>query len=353
MIALDGGEVVAEDTERLLHRADVPWPSFRGARILVTGGTGFVGPWLLRALVAADDAFDLGLRVEVLSRDPGGFAARHPRLVAARPLHLVAGDVRDAVLPDGPLTHVIHAATVASARLERDDPATMEEVCREGTRRVLAHAAACGAGRVLLVSSGAVYAATSPGGRFTEEMPTDPAPGEASGAYATGKRASEALVRAAAAGGCGATIARVFALVGPGLPLDGHFALGNFLRDAIAGGPIVVRGDGTAVRSYLYAADLVAWLLAILARGAAGRAYNVGGDEAIAIGDLARRVATVAGGRFPDRPPPRVVIEGGEAIASAPSVYLPDCTRARRELGLVVVTPLDEAIRRTMAAIAG
>ena len=346
-------EIVAEDVDRLLGRTAGLWWALRGARLFVTGGTGFFGSWLLETLLAADATFDLGLRVAALSRDPDRFAARHPRLAAERPLRLVEGDVRDFAFPRESFTHVIHAATEASAALERDDPRTMEEVCREGTRRALAMAAACGAERFLFTSSGAVYARSAGAAERTpEETPTVPPPGEQAGAYATGKRAAEKLCLAAASRGAGVTIARCFAFVGPGLPLDTHFAIGNFIRDAIAGGPIHVRGDGTAIRSYLYAADLVEWLATILVRGVPGRPYNVGSAEGLPIAALAARVADCAAALHPDRTRPRIVIEGSPVTGGAPNAYLPDCTRAGRELGLAITTPLDEAIRRTMLAAA-
>jgi nucleoside-diphosphate-sugar epimerase len=148
-------------------------------------------------------------------------------------------------------------------------------------------------------------------------------------------------------GPMGVTIARCFAFVGPYLPLDAHFAIGNFIGDAIGGGPIAVRGDGTAVRSYLYAADLVEWLVTILLRGRSGQAYNVGSEEGVSIIELARRVAAVAG-ESSSNGPLAVEVAGAPTAGAAPDHYLPDCGRAREELGLRETTPLEEAIRRTI-----
>jgi dTDP-glucose 4,6-dehydratase len=142
--------------------------------------------------------------------------------------------------------------------------------------------------------------------------------------------------------GADVVTARPFAFIGPHLPLDAHYAAGNFLRDATRGGPILVRGDGTARRSYLHAADLVVWLLAILVRGRRGAAYNVGSDVGLTTAELARAIAAAF------TPALEVMIQAAQAPGPQ-NIYLPNIERARRELGLDVAIPLNEAIARTLA----
>jgi dTDP-glucose 4,6-dehydratase len=210
-----------------------------------------------------------------------------------------------------------------------------------------------------LTSSGAVYGRQPPEvTHIPEDFPFSPDQPGIRNAYAEGKRAAEELCLAASrpnahGGSVHATIARCFAFVGPHLPLNIHFAIGNFIRDALAGRPIHVGGDGTPWRSYLYAADLVEWLLVILLNGQAGRPYNVGSETAVSIRELADRVATVAATEQPEQGRPDVLVARQPHQGVPSERYVPDCGRARTELGLIPATSLDTAILRTMRFHAG
>lgn len=320
-----------------INRALAPhWAALEGARIFITGGTGFIGRWMLEALVFSG----VGAEVVVLTRNPDAFAAKAPHL--ARTLTLMAGDVRDFDRPDGPFTHIIHGATDASAALNANDPCLMFDTITDGTRRVLDMAAAKGVTRVLNMSSGAVYGAQPAHmSHVPERWPGAPYPDDPKSAYGEGKRAAEllcALYRRQY--GVDVVTARIFALLGPMLSLDTHFAVGNFIRDAMAGRPIVIHSAGQAVRSYLYIADLAHWLWAMLLRAPAGAVYNLGSEEGISIADLAWRVNAVLKGGG-------VRIAGRADAGWNPGRYVPSTAKIRRQLGLVPTVGLDDAILRT------
>jgi dTDP-glucose 4,6-dehydratase len=137
-----------------------------------------------------------------------------------------------------------------------------------------------------------------------------------------------------------AKIARGFAFVGPHLPLDAHFAIGNFIRDAMRGTPIHINGDGTPMRSYLYASDLAVWLWTILFKAPHAHAYNVGSDEDVSIKDLAFIVKNTLGGT------------SHTGIAkTVPQFsllrYVPSIDRAKKNLSLNVVVNLKDSIMKT------
>lgn len=300
-----------------------------------------MGTWLLESLVHAKQRYNLDIQAVVLTRDPEAFRRRAPHLVASPALQLVQGDVRNPPLFDGSFSHLIHGATDASAHLLRSDPHRMFDTILSGTRSMLEVAADKGVSRTLFLSSGAVYGQQPPDLAHVPETwnglldCADPR-----SAYAEGKRAAETLCAIYAQHhGLPVSIARCFAFVGPYLPLDTHFAVGNFIGDALRGQPIVVKGDGTPFRSYLYATDLTIWLWHLLLRGSSGMPFNVGSEEAISIRALAELV-----GQELDRP----VQVMGVANPKAPSErYIPSHGRITSQLGLTQTVSLREGIRRT------
>jgi dTDP-glucose 4,6-dehydratase len=165
-------------------------------------------------------------------------------------------------------------------------------------------------------------------------------------AYGEGKRMAELQCAIyARQHGIEVKIARCFAFVGPYLPLDAHFAIGNFIRDAMAGGPIEVRGDGTPYRSYLYAADLAAWLWTILVHGANGRPYNVGSEADTTIAELARSIAAEV------KPPLAVRIQRKADAGGPAQRYVPSTERARVGLGLAPTWEQSGGVKRTLAVL--
>ena len=317
-----------EDDLRFVARR-VRWEALREARVFVAGGTGFFGRWLVESLLWADAAFDLGVEIVVLARTPGRLP-EHPRLTFLR------GDVRDFEFPDGPVTHLLHLATDSTLPPTDANAERTVDTLVNGTRRLLRFARERGARKFLLASSGAVY---GPQPTRLERIPETYAGGplleHPLAPYAEAKRVAEVLVRRS---GLDATVARGFAFVGPGLPLDAHFAAGNFVRDGLAGRPIEIRSDGTAVRTYLDAADLAIWLWTILLEGEG--TYNVGSERAFTILELATLVARATDTEVRVAP---------EATAQPTSHrYVPDTSRARRELGLEESFSLEDAIRRTV-----
>ncbi len=321
------------------------WQEGRGQRIFMTGGTGFFGCWLSESFSLINRAEKLGAHLTILSRDPKAFEQKCPHLVADPAISLLAGDARDFEYPDGEFQFVIHAATDAGTKPALvSSPGTLDTILR-GTEHTLNFAGSHGARKFLLTSSGAVYGPQPTSiTHLSEDYNGAPDPTRCESVYAEGKRVAELLCAVYGAQyGMECKIARCFAFVGPHLPLNALFAMGNFLRDAMRGEEIQVKGDGTALRSYMYASDLAVWLWTMLFRAPPMEAINVGSDRAVSIRELAHTISQTIRGNEAVR------VSQAESHQAPMQQYVPSIQKAEADLGLKCTVSLEEAIRRTAA----
>ncbi len=332
----DLASFLAEDFERIAPLAPA-LDALDGQRLYLSGATGFFGKHLLALLAHLHEG---GLRFEVagLSRDPQRFLAAEPWAARLPWLRLLPGDARQPWPGEGQFDLLLHAATDTHASAHTDAQAVFDDALA-GTRQVLAFAAAHGVRRLLLTGSGAQYGAQPPA-PIAEDAAQACDPTLPGSAYGEAKRVGELLAALhAQQHGCAVVPTRCFAFVGPGLDLHGHFAIGNFIRDALAGGPLRLNSSGQAVRSYLYGADLAWWLLHLLLSAPAGQPINIGGGQGLRVIELAQRVRDLLA-------PATEVLAGPEQPGEARRFYLPAIARAEG-LGLAAWTPLDLAIQRT------
>ncbi|MDR1916621.1 MAG: NAD(P)-dependent oxidoreductase [Synergistaceae bacterium] len=318
-------------------------PGIHDVRFFITGATGFVGVWLLKTLLRLSEARNWRISITILSRRPEVFARKHPEFF--KQVNVIKGDVLDFEFPAGEFKYIIHAAADTSAQVNKDAPVYLFDSIVSGTKRVMEFAARCGCRKLLYVSSGAVYGPQPTHiPRVDESYMGGPDPTQPTGndLYGNAKRTAELITTLYAKQyGFEAKIARLFSFVGPYLPIDSHFAVGNFISNYIKGQPIIIKGDGAPFRSYMYAADMILWILKILFDAPASRPYNVGSDFAVTIAELAGIIAKLV------QPEPPVTIMQQQRSEKS-DIYVPSLQRAREELGLDLYFDLEEAIKTTI-----
>ena len=309
--------------------------------IFMTGGTGFFGRALLRHWMVRKELGLFSEEVGILTRSPEEFLDSYPEFSNLAWLKLFEGDVLEySTLPKNiEIDRIIHAATESTNGAFLTPYKTYNDITI-GTNNILNFAVENNVRRFLLTSSGAVYGPQPDGlDKIPEDYLGRSDPLLPSSAYGLGKIAAEHLC-------ClyrdkydlQTVIARCFAFVGPDLPLTAHYAMGNFINDALYGAEINVGGDGTPLRSYMNQFDLAHWLLCIFDEGVAGHAYNVGSDEAISISDLAYLVRDILS---PDKP---VVFKNTGSTFQGRNVYIPDISAAKSDLNLHITVTLRESI---------
>jgi nucleoside-diphosphate-sugar epimerase len=339
-IADDIAEIVAECAY---------WQALKGRRLFLTGATGFFGLWLLESFVKANDDLGLNAHVTALSRNPQAFAQIAPHLFKHPSIDWLQGDVREFAFPDSAYDFVIHGAMTTAAETfhKTQTPLHKYDLVVNGTRRVLDFSASRGVGKLLLLSSGPTYGRQPadmthipedyPGAPLTTDTQFDfSVLGEA-------KRVAELMSTVYAEQyGLQVCVARCFSFVGPYLPLDLHYAVGNFIADVLAERAVRIRGDGRALRSYQYIADTMVWLWTLLLAETQG-IFNVGSDQAYSIAELAEQVVNAADSRVP------VIIEQPGNPGQPVARYIPAIAKARQVLGLDNRVDLTLALNKTLA----
>lgn len=328
--------------DHILNHTSFLWEKLRNQCIFVTGGTGFIGRWLLESFIWANTKYQLNAKAVVLTRNKEGFKQKCPHLYEQPALEFFEGDVRSFEFFSKNVSYFIHAATDVSVKLNRENPELIYNTIVQGAKRTLEFANYAHAKQFLFLSSGAVYGKQPfEISHLTEECQCTP--DQLESAYAKGKSVAENLCREAGYHSeISIKIARCFAFVGPELPLDLHYAIGNFIRDGLKGGPVVIEGDGTVVRSYLHVADLVIWLWTILLEGKSHCIYNVGSEDAITLREVANYVANYF------TPQLEVKVLKPTSLSVKQERYIPDTKRAAKELKLIQRINLIDSIASTI-----
>jgi nucleoside-diphosphate-sugar epimerase len=334
-----------EDLEHIYQNTQDIWESLRGKSIFVTGGTGFFGKWLLESFIYINEKLELNAKITTLSRSPEEFLNANPFYSKySNCINFIKGDVLtyDYSLDDQ-FDYIIHGATAASDTLNKESPLLMMDTIILGTTKILDFANKQKIKGFLFISSGAIYGKQPVNVTNIKESDSFKIDiNNPNSAYAEGKRVAELYCSIyASKNNMPIKIARCFAFVGPYLPLDTHFAIGNFINNYINNENIVIKGDGTPLRSYMYSSDLTIWLWKILFKGGDNSVYNVGSDKSISILGLANKI-------LDNNHKLQQTIITNPNSNNELLQYVPSIEKAMTELDMKIHIDLDTAIKKTI-----
>jgi len=335
-------EQIFSDLEEINHQSEADLRHIVNSSLVITGASGFIGTWLTLSWVAARKKFQGTGRLLITSRNPESLIPLTSALDSHHLITVLPSDIRTFVIPnDFEGGYLIHAATPASAALNKNDPLGMLQIIIEGQKQVLSESVRTNC-KVLFLSSGAVYGQQPLDlQQIPETWRGAPDISNVDSAYHEGKRVAELMGNIASdKHGLHFISARLFAFLAPFLPLGTHFAAGNFIRDAINSNEIEIMSGGGSVRSYLYATDLCSQLWALLTRGTSGTAYNVGSDIEVTIRELASAVVESVNKSA------SVIVRGIDTSMNV-TRYVPSVEKMEQEIEKSQTVFLNEAIART------
>ena len=294
---------------------DLPYDDLAGKAVAVTGATGLVGSYLLRALDAVNRAHGLKLRLIALCRKP---EAAKDRLSGMENLSILSYDACAPLNANFRADFTVHAASNAHPLAFSSDPVGTMQANLLGTMQLLEHVRATG-GRLLFLSTGEIYGENPELASFDDHSFGSIDPMRFRACYPESKRAAETLCASYAQQyGVDALVARLTYTYGPTITKESSRADAQFLRCALEGRDIVLKSPGTQIRSYCYAADTVSALITLLLKGATGEAYNVANpDCSPSIREYAQTLADLAGVQLIFDLPPEAERAGYSAVTRA------------------------------------
>ena len=339
------GRTLTEDFETIYLASHTDLNCLVNSNIVITGASGFIGKWLTFSWLYARQKLDGKGKILLNSRNLTGLSKLCKSFEAGREITYLESDIRTIAIPKtfNP-DFLVHAATPASAQLNKDDPSEMLSTIIDGQKQVLQQGMKSGVQNILFLSSGAVYGTQPPDMRLIKETYVGgPSLSSVASAYHEGKRVAELLGNISAEhGSLRFTTGRLFAFLAPYLPLNTHFAAGNFMSNALENRNIEINSDGQSVRSYQYGTDLCVFLWALLNRGQSGEAYNVGSDEPILISDLAMQIKEIVN--------PNIDVSFRKSdVKQISSRYVPDISKITQNLKVQNRYGAADAIARTSA----
>lgn len=343
-MSLSRRDIIQEDCcEAIQHSISLLKP-IKDETLLITGGTGFMGSWLSEMVAFLNDNHDFGTKLFLLSNNANNFKIQSAHIALRDDVTIIEQDIRGLIDISNDINWIIHAAASPDNRIHTSDPIKTIEVIVDGTRSILEYATRLPElKKILNISSGQVYG-NQPWklDNLSENQFFNLDPSSLGSIYPEAKRLAETICTAYRTQHRLPIVnTRPFAFIGPYQYLDRPWAINNFIRDSLRGGPIRINGNGETIRSYMYPSDMALWILTILLKGTNGASYNIGSPHGVTLKELAEIIAS----KFNNSP--EIILNFSNNKNFKTTKFVPNISHTQK-LGLDIKINLDKAIERTI-----
>lgn len=311
----------------------------KSSHILITGGTGFVGTWLTEMIIYLNENFNFNLTVYLLSRN----ATQRSNYIKFKYINYIKSDVKNVKELPISIEYILHAAGTPDSREHVSNPIKTIETFYKGTQNILDLASRLpNLIKVIHFSSNKIYG-TNYSTLLIDESNTTIVENNIQDVYSESKRISETICKAYMSElYLPIIIVRPFAFIGPFQSLDKPWAVNNFIRDAILGGPIRILGNELTTKSYMYGSDLAYFILNILVLGKVGETYNLGNSNPTNLFELATKIKNLINSEI------EIKIKSSKDRYSRTSFDVPHTSKIENDLNIKSFFEIDEALKRTI-----
>lgn len=337
-------KITRSDCLRILSNQAQMIDGLKNSKVVIIGGTGFVGTWIAEMISALNDEYNFNIELNLIARNTDKFLKTWPHLSDRKDFKLIKSDARQLANFPMDAEWVIHAAANPDTRFHASNPLETASVISEGTINLMRLAERLGKlKKILYLSSGLVSANASILEQNNVKNDFANLPSDSAYIYANSKRFAESICNAAASQSrLSIVMTRPFSFIGPYQSLDNPWAQTTFISDALNGNAIRLHGDGQIVRSYLYGGDAAFWFLSLLLNGSTEETINIGSSKEISLQNLAQLISA----NF--NPSPDIVFNTAPRAQKKESKLFPLMSQVLSKYNLAVYTPIEDAIKLTI-----
>ena len=311
-------------------------------KILIIGGTGFMGSWLAEFIAFLNDKYQFNCSLVLMARNTDAFMDEKKHLSKRKDIQLISKDIRNIIDLPRDISYIIHAGASPDNRIHVSKPIDTISTIYSGSNNLFETTLnLSNLKKILYLSSGQVYGKQVPQQDLINEYKFGSLDcNSITSIYPEAKRLAEATCCAYSSQyKLPIVIGRPFSFIGPYQSLAKPWAINNFIYDALNFKKIRIIGNGEPVRTYMYPGDMVVWLLKILVSGKSGVAYNIGSSYKISLKNLAENISKVLNEKID------IEIKN---YNNDDSIFAPDIENGINNLNLKITYDAEETISRSI-----
>lgn len=332
-------KIVLSDLNFIIRKIVHIKSHFKNKKILITGGTGFIGKWLVLTFNQLNKKFKSNIKIFVLTRNKSKFLRNYPEFKKIKSVFFIEGNILNFKNKNHDIDYIIHAGS--DLKVEKKDQGKYLKELSIGSKKIFEINNKKSKAKTLFLSTGSVYKDNSTFRKISETKSFLPSKFLIDNIYSLGKSLAEIFAKLFIKyQNKNIVIVRGFSFIGPYQQFERGFAITDFIKTSLRNKDIYINDGDKVFRSYLYIADLIVWLLYILVKGKTGEVFNVGSDKEINLTKLSKKIVKRNNSKSK-------VFVNNTSKNKKINFYVPDVNKAKKKFKLKVWNNLNHSIDKT------